>query len=326
MIRRLFVSLLAFATLVMPAQARDYRHFLVGKPRVATPGPTSGGLLLMGGGDRDTEALRWFIAKAGHGHIVVLSGSYGRGMGDEVYRKVGGVASVETFVFKNRRAASDPRILRSLAHADGILIAGGDQARYVRYWRGTPVAAALDAHVAAGKPLGGTSAGLAMLGDYLYGAMDGGSLTSAQALADPLGPATTIESDFLHLTALRGIITDSHFKERDRLGRLFAMLAKAETIAQRPLFGLGVDESAALAVESDGSARLYSTAPDGGAWLVRGGFAERQTPGAPLSLATVEVIGIGHGSVLQLPDAHVAAPSFVRRYRVDKGVMTQIAP
>lgn len=326
MIRRFFAALLAIVVLAMPAHARDYRYFLVGKPRVATPDQTSGGLLLMGGGDRNIEALRWFTAKAGHGHIVVLSGSYGREIGDELYRKIGGVASVETFVFKNRRAATDPRILRSLAHADGIFIAGGDQSRYVRYWRGTPVAAALDAHVAAGKPLGGTSAGLAMLGDYLYGAMDGGSLTSTQALADPLGAANTIESDFLHLAALRDIITDSHFKERDRLGRLFAMLAKAESLAGRPLFGLGVDESAALAVESDGSARIYSTAPDGGAWLVRGGFAERQTPGAPLSLAEVHVTGIGLGSVVELPAARVTAPAFVRRYRVEKGVMREITP
>src|SRR5690606_7984638 len=125
-------------------------------------------------------------------------------IGEEFFNEVGGIASVETFVFKDRAAASDGKILRALKHADGIFIAGGDQSRYVRWWRGTPVAEALDAHVRAGKPLGGTSAGLAMLGEYLYGAMDGGSQISPRALADPLGSSNTIETDFLHLAALEG--------------------------------------------------------------------------------------------------------------------------
>ncbi|TGT05798.1 peptidase, partial [Mesorhizobium sp. M8A.F.Ca.ET.213.01.1.1] len=113
---------------------------------------------------------------------------------DRLYHQIGGTTAVQTLVFDSRRGADDPAVLRVVAAADAIFIAGGDQSRYVRYWKGTPVAAALDAHVRAGKPLGGTSAGLAMLGEYLYGAMDGGSLTSAPALADPLGPATTIET------------------------------------------------------------------------------------------------------------------------------------
>ena len=72
-------------------------------------------------------------------------------------------------MFKDREASTDAAMLRSLKRADGIFIGGGDQSRYVRYWRGTPVGAALDAHVRAGKPLGGTSAGLAMLGEAFLG-------------------------------------------------------------------------------------------------------------------------------------------------------------
>ncbi len=43
-----------------------------------------------------------------------------------------------------------------------MFIAGGDQANYVRGWKGTPVEDAINANVAAGKPIGGTSAGLAV--------------------------------------------------------------------------------------------------------------------------------------------------------------------
>ncbi|MCW5574188.1 MAG: isoaspartyl peptidase/L-asparaginase [Steroidobacteraceae bacterium] len=309
-----------------PAAARDYRYFVVGDPAAPTPAAVSGGLLLMGGGDRNFDALRWFVAKAGHGHLVVLRASQTTDVADEFYYTVGGLASVETYVFSGRAAATDPKVLASLAHADGIFIAGGDQSRYVRFWKGTPVAAALDAHVAAGKPLGGTSAGLAILGEYLYGAMDGGSITSPEALADPLGPATTIEGDFLHLPLLRGIVTDTHFRERERLGRLFAFLTKAESLragAGEPLWGLGVDESAALAVEPDGTARIYATSPEGAAWLVKG-VAETQAPGKPLRLARVEVTGVGQGSVLHLPQRRVDEPAFRRAYGVRDGRLEEL--
>src|SRR5690606_24879983 len=118
---------------------------LAGDRALPTPGRTSPGLLLMGGGDRNTDALRWFFDKAGNGHIVVLRASMAGEIGEEFHDRIGGVASVETFVFDRREQADDPVVLESLRRADGIFIAGGDQSRYVRYWRGTPVAAALDA-------------------------------------------------------------------------------------------------------------------------------------------------------------------------------------
>ena len=245
---RLFAT--AFALLLAGAAvAGDVGHHVLGDLQASTPGKPQPGLLLMGGGDRNMDALRWFVAKAGNGHIVVLRASQGGEIGEEFFNEVGGIKSVETFVFKDREAASDPKILAALKRADGIFLGGGDQSRYVRWWRGTPVAEALDAHVRAGKPLGGTSAGLAMLGEYLYGAMDGGSQTSPRALADPLGDGNTIETDFLRLSLLKGVVTDSHFSERNRLGRLVAFVAKGEAMARRPLLGLGIDEDAAVAVE-----------------------------------------------------------------------------
>ncbi len=328
--RTLSALMALFAAAIMlaaaPAQAGNYRHYVMGDTSAPTPGPVSGGLLLMGGGDRNNDAMRWFFAKAGNGHIVVLSASYGKEIGQEFYHDIGGIRSVEIFVFRNRDAASDPKVLASLRHADGIFIAGGDQARYVRYWRGTPVAEILDAHVAAGKPVAGTSAGLAMQGEKLYGAMDGGSITSAEALADPFGPANTIESDFVHFALLKGVVTDTHFKERNRLGRLFAFLAKAQLgrgADQPAMIGLGVDESAALAVEPDGSGRIYATEADGSAWVVQGDTLRGLTPGGPLEVGHVRVVGVGKGSVVHLPQGTVDNPVFTRNYAVRRGELVQ---
>jgi len=321
---RKMACLVLACMLAGPVAAADHGHYLLGDTAAETPGEVRPGLLLMGGGDRNFEALRWFMERAGHGHIVVLRASQGGEIGEEFFNDVGGIASVETFVFKDREAASDPAILAALERADGIFIAGGDQSRYVRYWRGTPTAAALDAHVRAGKPLGGTSAGLAMLGEYLYGAMDGGSQTSPRALADPLGDANTIESGFLHLDLLEGVITDTHFSERGRLGRLVAFVAKGETLAGKPLIGLGVDEDAAVAVEGNGRARVYATAPGAGATVVKGGFAQQQAEDAPMRLARVETVVAGVDSVLHLPSGKVDHPAAQRRYAVRDGVLVAL--
>lgn len=319
----LVVAFSGMAAAAIPVSAKDvaFKRYEIGNLSAPTPGPVSGGLLLLGGGDRNSESMHWFFGKAGHGHIVVLRASQGPEIGEEFFNQIGGVASVETFVFFRRSAATSRAILDSLKKADGIFIAGGDQSRYVRFWKGTAVAAILDAHVAAGKPLAGTSAGLAMLGERLYGAMDGGSITSAEGLANPFGPANTIERDFLHLALLKGIVTDTHFKERDRLGRLFAFLAKAQADGSS-MIGLGVDESAALAVEPDGSARIYATAADGGAWLVKGNSLRDLDSHGPLTASEIRVTGIGKGSVLHLPAGTVDHPTFVRIYGVADGQMT----
>ena len=329
-------AVLALSLAMSPATAQDGEggrqkpvdHYRVGKLGTPTPGPVSGGLLLLGGGDRDHDAMKWFFAKAGNGHIVILRASQAGQIGEEFYNELGGIQSAETFVFHDRAPASDPKILERLRKADGIFIAGGDQHRYVRFWKGTPVAEILDAHVAAGKPLAGTSAGLAILGEKVYSASDGG-LTSAEAMADPYSASKNIESDFLHLALLKGILTDTHFKERDRQGRLMAYLAKEQ--ANLPddapsLFGLGVDESAALAVEPDGTGRIYATAPEGGAWLVNGADLRRGRvgPGAPFDAPRVRVTGIDSNSVVHLPSGRVDRPAFQRIYAVRGGEVVQV--
>lgn len=307
------------------AVAAEHAHAVVGNTSAATPGKVGSGVLLMGGNDRNQDALRWFIDKAGGGHVVVL-GATGTGeFGRFLHEEVGGVASVETFVLSSREQSTAPALLAALRKADGIFIEGGHQSRYVQYWRSTPVADALDAHVRAGKPLAGNSAGMAILGEFLYGAMDGGSQVSMRALANPLGRENTIETDFLDIALLKGVITDTHFRERDRLGRLVAYVAKAEASSGgRPVLGLGVDEDAALAIEGDGTARVYATADGAGATVVRGGFATRQRDREPMALDRIETLGVGTGSVLHLPAGRVERPAFERAYAVRDGVLAAL--
>ncbi|MFN4162250.1 MAG: Type 1 glutamine amidotransferase-like domain-containing protein, partial [Stenotrophomonas sp.] len=236
-----------------------------------------------------------------NGRVVILRASGADDLQERLYRDIGGTASVQTLVFDSRRAADDPAVLRVVAAADAIFIAGGDQSRYIRFWKGTALNAALNAHVRAGRPIAGTSAGLAILGGYSYGALDGGSVTSERALRDPMGSAVTLDNDFLTLPYLSNVVTDTHFGKRDRLGRLIVFVARAAQEAGRDdMVGIGVDEDTALCVEADGRGRVLSK-DDGYAWLVMPRHtAERLREGEPLDFHAIAVTGVGSGSLLHL--------------------------
>lgn len=311
------------------SQREGYRYYEVGDLDAPRPAATQPGLMLVGGGDWPYDAFRWMIEKAGHGRIVILRASGANEAQDEFFKDIGGITAAQTLVFEDRQAASDPRVLEIVRKADGIFIAGGDQSNYVNYWKGTPLNEALNQHVRDGKPLGGTSAGLAIMGAYSYGAMDGGSLLSVDALKDPMGPAVTLVDDFLELPLLpvHQVITDSHFGARDRLGRLVTFVARlSKEQSSTEIKGIGVDEYTALCIDGEGVGKVF-TGNGGSAWLVvpqallalkakddmqeYGEFMKgRLQKGQALDFPGFTVTGIGAGSRLSLPDFSVENPSF----------------
>jgi cyanophycinase len=304
--------------------AADHDYHLAGNPADVRPAATRGGLLLSGGGGNVESAFRWFVAAAGGGDIVVLRASGGATMNDYLFKEIGGVDSVETIVFHDRRAATDPRVLEVIARADGIFIAGGDQARYVNFWRGTPVAEALAAHVRAGRPLGGTSAGLAVQGEFLFSAnFDaaklGGELESRAALRNPQDPRITLEPALFESPLMRGVITDSHFMERRRLGRLIAFLSRLQRPDGPVLLGLGIDERTALCVEPDGTARVHTANPAGRAWFVTLSAPAETPAGRPLVTPPVDVVAAGPESTVDLPRRHITKPAAASRVRAVDG-------
>src|SRR6201995_3711710 len=187
---RTIIGAAAALSLLAPTlrAAQDYRdpnfdYFVSGDPNQPRASHTQFGLALMGGGGSNDAAFAFIASHGGFGHVLILravsddsfdpdSGYSGHGF----MEKWGPVKSAETIVFHHRQASYDPRVLKTLAEADGIFLAGGDQANYINYWKGTPVEAALNAHVKANRPIGGSSAGLAVLGHYSYTSLDGGSL------------------------------------------------------------------------------------------------------------------------------------------------------
>jgi len=236
--------------------AKPYQHFVVGDAQdVVLPRPANPALVLMGGGPDVDQAFKWMIQKGGGGNFVIL-----RATGTDAYNPyiyaMGGVRSVETFVLPSRAAASDPFVLQRIRGADAVFIAGGDQSDYIRYWKDTPLDTALQELAGKNVPIGGTSAGLAVLGQFIYTGMNQ-SVTSSQALANPYDKNVTLDRDFLALPVLSRVITDSHLDARDRMGRLVAFLARIVqdgwTGSAR---GIGVDVETALLVEGAQATRV----------------------------------------------------------------------
>jgi cyanophycinase len=247
------VSTLALVCTAAFLLAKGYDYYLTGSAAdVQTR--TTGGLMLSGGGGDVDEAFDWFIKRAGGGDIVVLraSGSDGH---NKYIPKIGAVDSVETLVAKNDKAFRDPEVVSKVRRADGLFLAGGDQWNYVRMWKGTPIEDALHELWKKGIPIGGTSAGLAVLGEFSFSAQRD-TVTSAQALQNPFDERVTVESDFLRFDLLEGVITDSHFSERDRLGRLLVFMARIVNSGRGHVRGIGIDERTVLLIDKDGMANV----------------------------------------------------------------------
>ena len=287
-------------------QGAPYTFHSIGEPAGTRASATRATLLLLGGGEWPDEAIQAFIAAAGQGHIVVLRASGGDGAQRDFWSSPVHPRAVSTVVFHSREAAFDQNIAHLLATADGIFLAGGDQADYLRFWSGTPVQEALNAHVRGGKPLAGTSAGLAVLGRYVYGCLDGDSMDSARALADPLRSGNTLVTGFLDLPRLEHVLTDSHFAERSRQGRLVAFMARLQHDAAVPdpeMIGLGIDEETGLWVEPDGRARVYSR-KDGSVWWFHADRpAAALAPRTPLQQNSVTWVRLSPTSSARLPPA-----------------------
>ncbi len=215
--------------------------------------------VLMGGDANVDEAFRWMISKAGGGNFLVIGVDNSDEYNEYIYR-MGGVSSVQTLIIPDAAAARNPKVAARIREADALFIMGGDQSEYLRYWQGTPVQEAIQDLARRNVPIGGISAGLAILGQYVFSAARG-SIGSAMALADPYHERLTLTRDFLDLPHFEGIIMDTHFDTRNRLGRLIAFMARiTKDTEQRPVRGIGVDSGAALLIEGDTAMRVGKAA------------------------------------------------------------------
>ena len=241
---------------------QNYTSYFTGNATdvVSTP---QGGICMMGGATENDEAMKWFLQRCNGGDVLVLRATGSNGYNDYMYSSLGvSVNSVETIVCNNSAASYDPYVLQKIQQAEGIWFAGGDQWTYVSYWRNTPVAALVnDAITQRHIVVGGTSAGMAILGRVYFSAQNG-TVTSATALADPYSVKVTVDSnEFIRNTILDSVITDTHYDNPDRRGRQVTFLARAKKDWNYNIKGIACDEYTAVCIDNTGIASVYGNYP-----------------------------------------------------------------
>jgi cyanophycinase-like exopeptidase len=234
-------------------------YFVAGDPMPVQPLPVPRPqavqpVVLMGGGPDVDEAYRWMIQQAGitrstGGRLVVI-----RASGTDAYDPyfyysdkknstdipgvdgfVGGaylgLTSAETLIITTRDAANDRFVNAVVGSANALWIAGGDQGSYIKFWKGTKLESTIATLLKKDIPVGGTSAGANVLGEFVFSALNG-TVTSAQALSDPYNSLMTFDptpftaSSFLGIPALQNTWVDPHFDARDRMGRLVTFVSR----------------------------------------------------------------------------------------------------
>ncbi len=249
--------------LVLCLIAQDYTSYFTGNTNDAHTSPL-GGICMMGGSTENDNAMRWFLERADGGDVLVIRASGSDGYNNYMYSDLGvTINSVETIRFNGPNAANDPYVMERLAKAEAIWIAGGDQWDYVSYWRDSPVANLINEGIRQRNiVIGGTSAGMAILGGAYFSAQNG-SITSSEALANPYNNDMTVQNEpFLDVPFLEDVITDTHYDQRERRGRHLAFLARAQTDFGQSYRGIACNENTAVCITTGGIAYVYGTYPD----------------------------------------------------------------
>jgi len=205
---------------------------------------TEGHVIVIGGAEdkvRERVILSRFIKLAGgsDARIAVISTASSLGpLAGEMYRRVFGelgAAEVHPIHTTTRAQCSDPIAVRTVREATGIFLTGGNQLRLSSTIGGTPLAQAVARRHREGAVVAGTSAGASAMSTHMVAFGASGATPKQRMVQMAAG-----------LGILPGVIVDQHFEQRNRLGRLLAI------IAQNPsLLGIGVDEDTAGVVGPD---------------------------------------------------------------------------
>jgi cyanophycinase len=220
---------------------------------------TEMGIVLMGGSTDVDQALQWMIDRAKGGDVVIIRASGSTGYNDYIY-ELGSVNSVETLLIDSRDKALKESVGKRIREAEMLFIAGGDQWNYVRYWKDSEVSKAIKYLIEEKKiPIGGTSAGCAVLSGYIFDASHG-SAYSKDVLANPYDTTVSVSETFIKVPLLEGFISDQHYTQRERQGRHVTFMARMikDFGIEQPK-GIGVDEKTAFCIDKDGNAFTYGT-------------------------------------------------------------------
>lgn len=261
---------------------------------------TSPLICLAGGGSDNRWGQGWraMLEASGGGDIVIIRSDGQRGgyeswiYNDEGENGFPRVNSVKTITVSRARDANRADVERMILNAELIFFAGGDQSRYINWFKNSRLIKAVN-HVMLTKrvPVGGSSAGMALMAGIDYRAdlpspADKKAFVTAEdVLKDPTGKFIVLDRDVLIPPFMKTVITETHFSQRNRKGRLMGFMARAiynnyDDIYYENIRGIGADEGTAICYDETGIAQVYGA---GSAYFLQGVTPiERVRPGSSL--------------------------------------------
>jgi cyanophycinase len=215
----------------------------------AAPGP-KGHLFIVGGGDRDEPLMRRYVELAkgyGMGRFVIFTMASGvpHEVGPELVAefKKYGVADAAYYQL-TREEAMKPESVKILDGVSAVWFSGGDQAKQTAALLGTPLHARMLELYAQGCLIGGTSAGAAVMSEFMITGNEkraGGEEGTWEVIL--AGNVEHTEG----FGFVKNAVIDQHFVTRRRHNRLISV------VLENPKFvGVGIEESTAVLVRPDG--------------------------------------------------------------------------
>ncbi len=233
-----------------PSKPGSLRMYRVGSSEDTCVGLDEPALLLMGGGTDVDEAFQNRITPhIQGGNIVVLRTSGSDGYNDYLYGLTG-ASSVETMLVDTRSKADSDYVDWAIRTAEFVWIAGGDQSDYLNQWQGTRVQDAIQYVFNKGGVVGGTSAGNHVLSEFIYDPDGVLGAISDEVVTDFCHETINISTSFLSFPWLANTLNDSHFYERNRMGRSAVFQAHLGADARV----IGISEQTSLFIPASGEA------------------------------------------------------------------------
>lgn len=286
------ISLLTIILNLSVSSPAQFNRYFSGNLEDMNP-PLSGAVYNLGGGGTDVDlAIQWMINTV-RGcsdcqtkvDVVVIRDAGSNGYNQPILQ-MDGVDSVETLVISNRQDADNPDIIQTIQQAEVIFFAGGDQCDYVRNYRNTGVEIAVKSVIARGGAVGGTSAGAMIQSDFVFNAC-GESVNSIQALSNPYEDIS-LTANFFDWKYLENTVIDTHFNQRDRMGRLITFLARLIRDGEtKTALGIGIDEGTSLIINQAGLGQVMGV---GSVYFILAEhFPEQCEPQTPLTVKNYRV-------------------------------------
>lgn len=212
-----------------------------------------GGVVLIGGGEFPKESIKWAADHSSGGYFSVI-GCYSANESKWKKRLEG--YDFQLIVLGSREDASNPCNLQIVRDSAVIFLDGGNQYDYVTLIGGTPLNAVVNECIKRGTPIGGTSAGMAVLSEYYFSAKYD-TVSSEEVGGNPKHPAIDIGRSLFDVPILRNFMVDTHYSQRKRMGRLSTFLQRVVEDFKVKVVGVGVDEGTALCIDATGNKTVF---------------------------------------------------------------------